>query len=200
MAVGVKGRPDSRVAQPVGNHLLDVCRQSGRWRHQRPRRHTRPRPTTAPGRSGPGSSPQAERPANGRRGCRGRTTGARRRKTKRPAVPAALAAAEADVCTAEAELRATRTALAEAPLWRRRGLAQRVDHAAQVVHAMRGRRHLAAWEADPFVTEIEALAADLQHADDGATRARRRDRLDRLTLASPTPRLERGVGIDPPGL
>jgi hypothetical protein len=111
-----------------------------------------------------------------------------------------LAAAEADLRAAEAELRATRAALAEAPLWRRRALGQRVDHAAQAVHATRSRRDRAAKEAAPFVTEIEAQAADLQHAEDAATRARLRERLDRLTLASPTRGLERGIGIDPPGL
>lgn len=111
-----------------------------------------------------------------------------------------LAAAEADLRAAEAELRATRTALAEALLWRRRGLGQRLEHAAQVVHATRGRRDLAARQAAPCITEIEARAADLQQAEHEATHARLRDHLDRLTLASPTPGLERGVGIDPPGL
>jgi conjugative relaxase-like TrwC/TraI family protein len=111
-----------------------------------------------------------------------------------------LAAAEGDLRAAEAELRASQAALAEAPLWHRRGLGQRVDHAAQAVHTTRGRRDRAAREAAPFVTEIEARAADLQHAEDAATRARLRDHLDRLTVPSPTRGLQRGVGIDPPGL
>jgi hypothetical protein len=68
------------------------------------------------------------------------------------------------------------------------------------VHATRGRRDLAASGASPFITEIEARAADLQQAEHEATHARLRDRLDRLTPAPPTPGLERGVGIDPPGL
>ena len=111
-----------------------------------------------------------------------------------------LAPAEADLRAAEAELRASHAALAEAPLWRRRGLGQRVEQAAQVVHATRGRRDVAAWEASPVIIEIEARAADLQLAEDDARHARLRDHLDRFTLASPNPRLERGVGIEPPGL
>jgi conjugative relaxase-like TrwC/TraI family protein len=111
-----------------------------------------------------------------------------------------LAAAEADLRAAEAQLRATSAALAEAPLWRRRALKQSVDYAAQVVHATRSQRDSAAREAAPFVTEIETRAADLQQAEHEATHARLRDRLDRLTLAPPTPGLERSVGIDPPGL
>jgi conjugative relaxase-like TrwC/TraI family protein len=111
-----------------------------------------------------------------------------------------LAAAEADLRAAEAELRASNAALDEAPRWRRRGLGQRVDHAARVVHAARDRRDAAAREAAPFVTEIEARSNDLEHAEDAAERVRLRNRLDRLTVASPTRALERGVGIDPPGL
>jgi hypothetical protein len=88
-----------------------------------------------------------------------------------------LAVAEADLRAAEAELRAGQAAFDEAPLWRRRGLGQRFDHAAQVVHATRGRRDLASREAAPFVTEIKARAADLQHAEDAAERVRLRDRL-----------------------
>ncbi len=111
-----------------------------------------------------------------------------------------LVAAETDLRAAEADLRASQAALAEAPLRRRRSLGQRVEHAAQVVHTARGQRDLAAWIAAPFVTEIEARTADLQQAEDEVTRARLRDRLDRLTLPSPTCGVERGVGIDPPGL
>jgi AAA domain len=111
-----------------------------------------------------------------------------------------LAATEADLHAAEADLRASHAALAEAPRWRRRGLGQRVEHAAQVVDTARGRRDLVAWGAGPLVTEIEARAADLHQAEDEATRARLRDRLDRLTFASPTRGLSRAVGIDPPGL
>jgi conjugative relaxase-like TrwC/TraI family protein len=111
-----------------------------------------------------------------------------------------LAATKADLRAADAELRASCAALAEAPLWRRRGLGQRLENAAQVVHATRSRRDLAAREASPFITEIEARAADLRQSEHEATHARLRDHLDRLTLAPPTPGLERGVGIDPPGL
>jgi hypothetical protein len=111
-----------------------------------------------------------------------------------------LAAAEADLRAAKAQLRASRAALAEAPLGRRRALKQRVEHAAQVVHATRSQRDLAAREASPFITEIETRTADLQQAEHEAAHARLRDRLDRLTLAPPTRGLERGVGIDPPGL
>jgi conjugative relaxase-like TrwC/TraI family protein len=111
-----------------------------------------------------------------------------------------LVAAEADLRAAEDELRASHTVLDEAPRWRRRGLGQRVDHAAQVVHAARDRRDAAAREAVPCVTEIEARTVDLRHAEDAVQRVRLRDRLDRLTVASPAHGLERGVDIDPPGL
>jgi conjugative relaxase-like TrwC/TraI family protein len=111
-----------------------------------------------------------------------------------------LAAAEADLRAAEADLRASRAALAAAPLWRRRGLGQQLEHTAHVVHSARGRRDLAAREAAPVVTEIETRVAELQQAEDQATNARLRDRLDRITIASPTRGLERGVGMDPPGL
>jgi conjugative relaxase-like TrwC/TraI family protein len=112
-----------------------------------------------------------------------------------------LAAAEAGLRAAETELRASHAALAEAPLWRRRGLGQRVEHAARAVRTTRDRRDIAARQAAPFITEIEARAADLQQAEHEATHTRLRHRLDRLTLASPTQGLERGgVGIDPPGL
>jgi conjugative relaxase-like TrwC/TraI family protein len=111
-----------------------------------------------------------------------------------------LAAAEADLRVAEANVRGNHAALDKAPLWRRRGLRQRVEQAAQVVHAARNRRDLATREAAPFLTEIQAGAAALQQAEDTAERVRLRDRLDRLTVASPTQGLERGVGIDPPGL
>jgi AAA domain len=111
-----------------------------------------------------------------------------------------LAATETELRAAEKELRAARTSLAEAPLWRRRGLGQRLDDAAQISHTTRRRRDLAAWEAAPFITDIEARAADLQRAEHQATHARLRDHLDRLTLASTTPDLGRGVGIDLPGL
>ena len=107
-----------------------------------------------------------------------------------------LATAEADLHAAEADLRASQAALAEAPLRRRRGLGQRVDHAAQVVGGRRDRRDFAAREARPFVIEIEARVADVHQAEDEATRARLRDRFDRLALAS----TERGVDIKPPGL
>jgi conjugative relaxase-like TrwC/TraI family protein len=109
-----------------------------------------------------------------------------------------LAAAEADLHAAEAHLRASQAGLAKAPLWRRRGVAQRVEHAAQVVHTAQGRRDGVAWEAVPFITEIEARVADLHQAEDEATRARLRNRLDRLAVASPARGLEPCIGIDPP--
>jgi conjugative relaxase-like TrwC/TraI family protein len=110
-----------------------------------------------------------------------------------------LASAEAALEGAEAELRASRTALADAPLWRRRALGQRVDEAASAVHAARDSRDLAAYHAAPYLTEIQARTGDLHDAQQEASIARLRDRLDRLTL-TPTPSVERGAGIDPPGL
>jgi conjugative relaxase-like TrwC/TraI family protein len=110
-----------------------------------------------------------------------------------------LAAAEADLEAAETELRASRTALADAPLLRRRALGQRVEHEAQVVDAARDRRERAAHHAAPYLTEIRARTGDLLDAQQEASIARIRARLDRLTL-TPTPSVERGAGIDPPGL
>jgi hypothetical protein len=110
-----------------------------------------------------------------------------------------VAAAEADLEAAETELRASRAARADAPLWRRRGLGGRVEHAAEVVQLARDRRDLAAQRAAPYITETQAGTADLQQAEQDASIARLRDRLDRLALA-PTPGIERSAGIDPPGL
>jgi hypothetical protein len=99
------------------------------------------------------------------------------------------------------ELRASRTALADAPLRRRRGLRQRIEHAAQVVGAARDRRERAAHQAAPYLTEIRVRTADLEEAKQQASIARVRNRLDRLTTAESTVRVvERGAGIDPPGL
>jgi conjugative relaxase-like TrwC/TraI family protein len=110
-----------------------------------------------------------------------------------------LASAEAALEGAEAELRASRTALADAPLWRRRALGQRVDEAASAVHAARDGRDLAAHHAAPHLTEIQARTGDLHDAQQEASIARLRDRLDGVTLTR-TPSVERGTGIDPPGL
>ncbi|MGH9286721.1 MAG: MobF family relaxase [Acidimicrobiales bacterium] len=110
-----------------------------------------------------------------------------------------LAAAEAHLEAAETELRTSRAARAEAPLWRRRGLGERVEHAAELVQLARDRRDLAAQHAAPYITETQARTADLQQAEPEASIARLRDRLDRLALA-PTPGIERSAGIDPLGL
>ena len=63
----------------------------------------------------------------------------------------------------------------------------------------RDRRDLAAQHAAPYITETQARSADLQQAEQEASIARLRDRLDRLVLA-PTPGIERSAGIDPLGL
>jgi conjugative relaxase-like TrwC/TraI family protein len=110
-----------------------------------------------------------------------------------------LAAAQAALEAAETELRATRAARADAPLWRRRGLGERVEHAAEVVQSARDRRDHAAQHAAPYITEIQARTADLQEVEHEASIARLSDRLDRLALA-PTPGVERSAGIDPLGL
>ena len=110
-----------------------------------------------------------------------------------------LAAAEADLEAAETELQASRAARTEAPLWRRRGLSERAERVTQVVHLARDRRDLAAQHAAPYITETQARSADLQQAEQEASIARLRDRLDRLTIA-PTAGIERGGGIDSLGL
>ncbi|MGH3649838.1 MAG: hypothetical protein ACRDU9_03945, partial [Acidimicrobiia bacterium] len=76
---------------------------------------------------------------------------------------------------------------------------QRVQHATQVVHAARHRRDHAAHHAAPYITEIQTRTADVQQAEQRTSLAQLRQRLDQLTL-TPTPGIERGAGIDPPGL
>ncbi len=110
-----------------------------------------------------------------------------------------LAAAEADLEAAETELRASRAARAEAPLWRRRGLGERVERAAEVVQLARDRRDLAAQQAAPYITETQARTTDLRQAEQEASIARLGDRLDHLALA-PTAGIERSAGIDLLGL
>ena len=111
-----------------------------------------------------------------------------------------LAAAEADLEAAETELRASRAAVAEAPFWRRRGLSERVEHAAEVVQLARDRQDRAAQQAAPYLTETHARTADLQQAEQQASIARLRNRLDRLTTVAPTHGVEPSAGIDPLGL
>jgi conjugative relaxase-like TrwC/TraI family protein len=111
-----------------------------------------------------------------------------------------LAAAEADLEAAETKLRARRAVLADAPFWRRRGLGERVEQAAEVVQSARDRRDRAAQQAAPYVTEIQARTADLHEAEHEASIARLRNRLDRLTVAAPTYGVVRSADIDPLGL
>ena len=99
----------------------------------------------------------------------------------------------------ETELRASRAVTVDAPFWRRRGLGERVEHAAEVVQSARDRRDRAAQQAAPYVTEIQARTADLHEAEHEASIARLRNRLDRLTTAAPTHGVERSAGIDPLG-
>lgn len=79
-------------------------------------------------------------------------------------------------------------------------LLSRVLQADQVALAARDRRDRAAQRAAPYLTEIQARTADLHEAEQEASIARLRDRLDRLTVAAPTPSVERGAGIDSLGL
>jgi hypothetical protein len=50
------------------------------------------------------------------------------------------------------------------------------------------------------VRELQARTAELHEAEHVASIARLRSRLDRLTVAAPTPSVERGAGIDWLGL
>lgn len=52
----------------------------------------------------------------------------------------------------------------------------------------------------PHTARIGAAENDLLHAEHEASVARIRDRLDRLSLEPPSRTIERGVGIEPPGL
>jgi conjugative relaxase-like TrwC/TraI family protein len=109
-----------------------------------------------------------------------------------------LAAAEDSLEAAEAELRASRAERECAPVWRRRGLGERVDDAAQVVEAARVQRDRAAHHAAPYLREIRSRAGDLHAAEQEASIARLQQRLDALTPAA-TVGVDRGggVGIDP---
>jgi hypothetical protein len=148
--------------------------------------------------------PSGHRGPTGLRAAEEAVTAARRAldNARRRAAPhlRPFAAAEADLEAAETELRASRAVLADAPFWRRRGLGERVEHAAEVVQSARDRRDRAARHAAPYVTEIQARTADLHEAEHEASIARLRNRLDRLTTAAPTHGVERSAGIDPPGL
>jgi hypothetical protein len=148
--------------------------------------------------------PSGHRGPTGLRAAEEAVTAARRAldNARRRAAPhlRPFAAAEADLEAAETELRASRAVLADAPFWRRRGLGERVEHAAEVVQSARDRRDRAARHAAPYVTEIQARTADLHEAEHEASIARLRNRLDRLTNAAPTHGVERSAGIDPPGL
>jgi hypothetical protein len=52
----------------------------------------------------------------------------------------------------------------------------------------------------PHTARIDAAEKDLRQAEHDASVARIRDRLDRLSLEPPSRTIERGVGIEPPGL
>jgi conjugative relaxase-like TrwC/TraI family protein len=110
-----------------------------------------------------------------------------------------LREAEADLHAAETDLRASRRALADAPRSRRRGLAQQVGLASDVIADVRERLQVAQREAAPSVAEIEAATALVGQAERDASTARIRERLDRLSLEQPARSIERSIGIDVPG-
>jgi hypothetical protein len=93
-----------------------------------------------------------------------------------------------------------RTGLASIREWSRFGLTPGGIPFRQVIDAARNRRDRAAHHAAPHLTEIQARTADLHEAQEDASIARPHDRLDPLTTAESTVRVERGAGIDPPEL
>jgi hypothetical protein len=68
----------------------------------------------------------------------------------------------------------------------------------QVIDAARNRRDRAAHHAAPTSPKFrQARTADLHEAQEDASIARLHDRLDRLTTAESTVRVERGAAIPP---
>jgi conjugative relaxase-like TrwC/TraI family protein len=111
-----------------------------------------------------------------------------------------LREAETVLRAAEVDLGAKRRALAEAPLWRRRGLGEHVDEATEAVARARGHRDIAERRAAPLLAEIDAAFANVREAERDASTERLMQRLDGLTVSSPARVIEHGVGIDGPGL
>jgi len=109
-----------------------------------------------------------------------------------------LQEAESDVRAAEDALRTSRTALVNSPAWRRRRPARSVADASEALTDATGRRDAAEHAAAPYLADVDAAEAQVEHAERYATTARMRDRLESLSLTAQARGIGRGVGIDGP--
>lgn len=104
--------------------------------------------------------------------------------------------AEAEVQRTEAGVRSLRAAMAEAPRWRRRGITAQLCEAEDAHAEARTARDSASRVAAPYAQRIDDAETKLREAEEVASVARIRDRLDRLTIEPPARGLERGRGVD----
>jgi hypothetical protein len=111
-----------------------------------------------------------------------------------------LRAAEAELSAVEQQLRDHQSALDGAPWWRRRALTSLVRDASDAVEGARANVEDHERAAAPHTARIDSAQNDLHEAEHQASVARLRDRLDRLHLEPPARTIERGAGIEPPGL
>jgi conjugative relaxase-like TrwC/TraI family protein len=103
--------------------------------------------------------------------------------------------AEKDVRAAEDALRESRSALVNAPAWRRRRPARSVADTSEALTDATGRRDAAEHAAEPYLADVQLAEAHVDQAERDASIARIRERLDSLALAVPAQGIERGIGI-----
>jgi conjugative relaxase-like TrwC/TraI family protein len=111
-----------------------------------------------------------------------------------------LHAAEEQLRVAEQRLQKQRRTLDEAPWWRRRAMTALVRDASDAVERAQATVDHQERAAAPHTARIASAQERLREAEHHASVARLSDRLDRLHLEPPSRTIERGVGIEPPGL
>jgi conjugative relaxase-like TrwC/TraI family protein len=111
-----------------------------------------------------------------------------------------LHAAEEQLRVAEQQLQKQRRSLDEAPWWRRRAMTALVRDASDAVERAQATVDHHDRAAAPHIARIASAQERLREAEHHASVARLSDRLDRLHLEPPSRTIERGVGIEPPGL
>jgi hypothetical protein len=123
-------------------------------------------------------------------------------QARRQAEPALrpLRTAEKQLRAAEQQLRERQRAFDDAPWWRRRAMTALVRDASDAVERARTKLDDHERAAAPHTARIASVQDRLRDAEHHAGVARLSDRLDRLHLETPSRTIERGVGIEPPGL
>lgn len=111
-----------------------------------------------------------------------------------------LHAAEEQLRVAEQQLQKQRCALDEAPWWRRRAMTALVRDASDAVERAQATVDHHDRAAAPHIARIASAQERLREAEHHASVARLSDRLHRLHLEPPSRTIERGVGMEPPGL